>query len=81
MSRKHDIYEAPESAGAVTNDELAGYAARTKGVFIFVMIGVIGGISGREHYGLFGGLTIAGVCIVIASLLALSSAEQERCDS
>lgn len=77
---KHDIYHAPVSTGAATDNELASYASRTKGVFVFVMLGIIGGIAGREHYGLCGGLAIAGFCIVVASLLALSPAEQEHCE-
>lgn len=77
---KHDFYEAPESQGAATPGELISYAARTRGVFVFVMLGIIGGIAGREHYGWWQGIAIAGVCIVVASLLSLSGPEMEHCE-
>lgn len=42
---------------------------RVQGMWIFNLAAVIGGVAGREAFGLWVGLAIAGGCILVSVLL------------
>lgn len=73
-----NIYRAPDSQRGATGAERANAASRTRGVFVFVVIGILGGIAAQEMHGWLAGAGVMGACIVVSSLLALSPGERER---
>lgn len=74
-----DLYQPPQKQTASDTERRAA-RGRSNASFVFVVLGVLGGIAGREEYGTLGALGIAAFCGIIATLLALTPDELERID-
>lgn len=74
-----DLYRPPEKRTASDTERHAA-RGRSNAAFVFVVVGVLGGIAGRDEYGMLGALGIAAFCGIIATLLALTPDELEHID-